>query len=50
MQDYDCQMVDDVNDVRIIGLVTALIILLVALAGMSWEARVSIAEIKFISI
>ena len=34
-------MVDEVNDVRIIGLITVLMLLGVAIIGMEWEARVS---------
>lgn len=39
-QDYKSQMVDDVNDVRIIGAVTVAILLCITFAGMSWEAKV----------
>jgi hypothetical protein len=37
-----------INDVRIIGLVTNTILLLIALIGMSWEAKVSSNLIYFI--
>ena len=40
-QSYDCLMVDHINDVRIIGLITVMILLAIALIGMEWEARVS---------
>ena len=33
-------MVDDVNDVRIIGTITVVILLCITFAGMSWEAKV----------
>lgn len=33
-------MVDPVNDVRIIGAITVVILLFITLAGMSWEAKV----------
>ena len=41
-QENDCLMVDHVNDVRIIGLLTICLLLGVALVGMEWEARVSV--------
>ncbi len=34
-------MVDELNDVRIIGIITAVVLLGVALVGMEWETRVS---------
>lgn len=42
-------MVDDVNDVRIIGLITIVALLGVALIGMEWEAMVTIIPIICIS-
>lgn len=39
-QDNNAQMVDDVNDVRIVGAITVVILLFITLAGMSWEAKV----------
>ena len=33
-------MVDDENDVRIIGVITVSVLLLISLAGMEWEAKV----------
>ncbi len=40
-QAHDCLMVDEINDVRIIGLITVCVLLGVAVIGMEWEARVS---------
>ena len=34
-------MVDAENDVRIIGVITVSFLLLISLAGMEWEAKVS---------
>lgn len=39
-QEYNSQIVDPVNDVRIIGSITATILLLISLAGMEWESKV----------
>lgn len=39
-QDNSAQMVDDVNDVRIIGTITVIILLCITFAGMAWEAKV----------
>ncbi|NP_001128603.2 solute carrier family 12 member 10, tandem duplicate 3 [Danio rerio] len=36
------KMVDDVNDVRIIGTITVCILLLITFAGMAWEAKAQI--------
>ena len=33
-------IVDDINDVRIIGVITVTILLLISFAGMEWEAKV----------
>ena len=40
-QRYDCLMIDEINDIRIIGSITVAILLAIALVGMDWEARVS---------
>ena len=34
-------MVDEINDVRIIGVITAVVMMAIALAGLSWESKVS---------
>ena len=39
-QEYDVIMVDEVNDVRIVGVITVTLLLLISLAGMEWEAKV----------
>jgi len=33
-------MVDEINDVRIIGVITAIVMMGIALAGLSWESKV----------
>ncbi|CAD5117849.1 DgyrCDS6594 [Dimorphilus gyrociliatus] len=39
LRDRKLLMVDEVNDVRIIGLITVVFLLCIALIGMEWEAR-----------
>uniref|UniRef100_A0A3P8XM78 Solute carrier family 12 member 10, tandem duplicate 1 n=1 Tax=Esox lucius TaxID=8010 RepID=A0A3P8XM78_ESOLU len=39
MLEYDALMIDEVNDVRIIGVVTICLLLLISMAGMEWEAK-----------
>jgi len=34
-------MVDEINDVRIIGVITAVVMMAIALAGLSWESKVT---------
>lgn len=34
-------MIDEINDIRIIGAVTVVILLGISVAGMEWEAKVS---------
>lgn len=40
--EYDAVIVDPENDVRIVGLVTVTLLLLISLAGMEWEAKAQI--------
>ena len=40
VQEYNVTIVDDINDVRIIGVITVTILLLISFAGMEWEAKV----------
>ncbi|ELU01077.1 hypothetical protein CAPTEDRAFT_156991 [Capitella teleta] len=42
LKDFDCLMVDETNDVRIIGLITIVFLLSIALIGMEWEARAQV--------
>ncbi|XP_030635261.1 solute carrier family 12 member 3-like [Chanos chanos] len=42
LKDYDAEMVDPINDVRIIGVCTIIVLLGISLAGMSWEAKAQI--------
>ncbi|KAK3791356.1 hypothetical protein RRG08_012538 [Elysia crispata] len=39
---YDCLMIDEINDIRIIGSITVAILLAIALVGMDWEARAQV--------
>lgn len=41
MQEFEVTMVDPINDVRIIGVITVTVLLLISLAGMEWESKVS---------
>lgn len=35
-------MVDEINDIRIIGVITAIALMCITFAGLSWEAKVDI--------
>nr|XP_040036852.1 solute carrier family 12 member 3-like isoform X1 [Gasterosteus aculeatus aculeatus] len=39
MQEFDVVMVDAINDVRIVGVITVTVLLFVSLAGMEWESK-----------
>lgn len=39
-QEYGTPIVDPINDIRIIGVVTVTVLLAISLAGMEWEAKV----------
>uniref|UniRef100_A0A3Q3ABY8 Solute carrier family 12 member 10, tandem duplicate 1 n=1 Tax=Kryptolebias marmoratus TaxID=37003 RepID=A0A3Q3ABY8_KRYMA len=41
MLEFNVVMIDSVNDVRIVGVITVTILLLISLAGMEWESKVS---------
>lgn len=43
-QESDSMMVDPTNDIRIIGSITVVILLGISVAGMEWEAKVSISK------
>uniref|UniRef100_A0A4W6EG37 Solute carrier family 12 member 10, tandem duplicate 1 n=1 Tax=Lates calcarifer TaxID=8187 RepID=A0A4W6EG37_LATCA len=40
MQEFGVIMVDSINDVRIVGVITVTILLLISLAGMEWESKI----------
>ncbi|XP_027143336.1 solute carrier family 12 member 10, tandem duplicate 1 [Larimichthys crocea] len=42
LQDFNVVMVDAVNDVRIVGVITVTVLLLISLAGMEWESKTQI--------
>ncbi|ESO08644.1 hypothetical protein HELRODRAFT_74876 [Helobdella robusta] len=50
LKNNNCLMVDMVNDVRIIGVITAFLILTIALAGLSWEARAQLILLVILMI
>jgi len=39
-QEHNRLMVDEINDVRIIGLITAVILMAITMGGLTWEAKV----------
>uniref|UniRef100_A0A3Q1BSS2 Solute carrier family 12 member 10, tandem duplicate 1 n=1 Tax=Amphiprion ocellaris TaxID=80972 RepID=A0A3Q1BSS2_AMPOC len=42
LQEFGVIMVDSINDVRIVGVITVTVLLLISLAGMEWESKVII--------
>ena len=40
LQSADLVMIDPVNDVRIVGVITVILLLGISVAGMEWEAKV----------
>lgn len=42
LKDYDSIMVDPLNDIRIIGCITVVLLLGISVAGMEWEAKAQI--------
>ncbi|XP_022625645.1 solute carrier family 12 member 3-like [Seriola dumerili] len=47
MQEFGVVMVDSVNDVRIVGVITVTVLLFISLAGMEWESK---AQILFFTV
>jgi len=50
LQNHGCLMVDEINDVRIIGLITAVILMGIAMAGLSWEAKAQLVLLAILVI
>uniref|UniRef100_A0A667WHJ1 Solute carrier family 12 member 10, tandem duplicate 1 n=1 Tax=Myripristis murdjan TaxID=586833 RepID=A0A667WHJ1_9TELE len=42
LQEFDIVMVDQTNDVRIVGVITVTVLLLISVAGMEWESKTQI--------
>ncbi|XP_006745593.1 solute carrier family 12 member 3 [Leptonychotes weddellii] len=42
LQEYGTPIVDPINDIRIIGVVTVTVLLAISLAGMEWEAKAQV--------
>lgn len=40
LQDVDALMTDELNDIRIVGTLTVILLLGISVAGMEWEAKV----------
>uniref|UniRef100_A0A3Q3FZ43 Solute carrier family 12 member 3 n=1 Tax=Kryptolebias marmoratus TaxID=37003 RepID=A0A3Q3FZ43_KRYMA len=49
MREFNVVMIDSVNDVRIVGVITVTILLLIALAGMAWESSMFFFLVLLIS-
>ncbi|CAG5135115.1 unnamed protein product, partial [Candidula unifasciata] len=47
---YDLVMVDDLNDIRIIGSITITVLLAVALIGMDWESRAQLVLLIILTL
>lgn len=41
-KEHSVIMVDEVNDIRIVGAITVVLLLGISVAGMEWEAKVSV--------
>lgn len=44
-QEHNSVIVDPTNDIRIIGVVTVTVLLGISLAGMEWEAKVTLTSL-----
>ncbi len=42
LQDVDALMTDELNDIRIVGTLTVILLLGISVAGMEWEAKVGL--------
>ncbi|KAH9500961.1 hypothetical protein Btru_069330 [Bulinus truncatus] len=50
LERYDCVMTDKLNDVRIIGSITIIILLAIAIVGMNWEARAQVILLVILTL
>ncbi|XP_013401253.1 solute carrier family 12 member 1 [Lingula anatina] len=50
MKEYDALMTDEMNDVRIIGCITIVLLLGVSIAGMEWEAKAQLILLAILII
>uniref|UniRef100_A0A8C5E4C4 Solute carrier family 12 member 1 n=1 Tax=Gouania willdenowi TaxID=441366 RepID=A0A8C5E4C4_GOUWI len=50
LEDYDSLMVDEINDTRIVGMITVVFLLGIAVAGMEWEAKIVLLIILLVAI
>lgn len=48
--EYGCLMVDEINDVRIIGVITAFVLMAITFAGLSWEAKAQLVLLVILLI
>lgn len=46
LQDVDALMTDELNDIRIVGTLTIILLLGISVAGMEWEAKVELEIMK----
>ncbi|XP_042262818.1 solute carrier family 12 member 1 [Thunnus maccoyii] len=42
LKEHDALMVDEINDIRIVGCITVVLLLAISVAGMEWEAKAQI--------
>uniref|UniRef100_A0A8C4E019 Solute carrier family 12 member 3 n=1 Tax=Dicentrarchus labrax TaxID=13489 RepID=A0A8C4E019_DICLA len=49
MMEFNVYMVDEINDVRIVGVITVTVLLLISLAGMEWESKILFFLVLLIS-
>lgn len=49
-QGVDAIMTDEINDIRIIGTITVILLLGISLAGMEWEAKVCVWTLELLRL
>ena len=47
LQTIDAHMTDELNDIRIVGTLTIILLLGISVAGMEWEAKVKKDDLAF---
>ncbi|XP_064608218.1 solute carrier family 12 member 2-like [Liolophura sinensis] len=50
LKDNDALMVDEIHDIRIIGVITLVILLVIAVVGMEWEARAQLGLLAILIV
>lgn len=49
-QEHNAIMIDPINDIRIVGCITVVLLLGISVAGMEWEAKVRSAVVFFLTL